>query len=121
QEVNTFLVETKSFTQKVLECHPELAFTRLTLDKVALTHSKKTAEGKVERMKLLEEVSDAFKKHRERIEATELFQKYSYNVMDAFCIAIVVMLGEHKGFITITKVSWKVLYELPLLMVFFDR
>jgi len=121
QEVNTFLVENKSFTQKVLECHPELAFTRLTLDKVALTHSKKTAEGKVERMKLLEEVSDAFKKHRERIEATELFQKYPDDVMDACCIAIVGMLGEHKGFTTIPKESGKNRDELPMQMVFFDR
>ncbi|HIS28434.1 MAG TPA: DUF429 domain-containing protein [Candidatus Avamphibacillus intestinigallinarum] len=121
QEVNTFLLENKSYIHKVFECHPELAFTRLTLDKVALASSKKTLAGQLERLDLLAEVSDRFRQYREKIEATELFQKYPDDCIDACCIAIVGMLGQAKGLMTIPKEPRQNRDGLVMQMVFFDR
>jgi predicted RNase H-like nuclease len=96
REVDTFLVEQKTFGSRVRECHPELAFQFLNRG-LPLQHGKKSAEGRQERLRILQSLDS----RSEELFATPLQHASAHaskdDVLDALCLALTQSLRLRAG------------------------
>ena len=88
KEVDTFLIENRSFRSAIKESHPEICFQFLNKG-VPLEHSKKTEKGIAERLEILmsynKRSSELFKKALQTYMRKEVAKD---DIIDAMCLAI---------------------------------
>ena len=90
RQVDSFLQDTPSWKNRLLESHPELAFQALNHGR-GLTYSKHTTEGISERTAILREYLPGF----------GVSGKNAEDLLDAACLAVTARLGSISGFRTI--------------------
>lgn len=101
REVDELLQQNQAARALFLEAHPEWCFQ--CLNEQALTHSKKTVEGKQERIGILSRYIQQFNEEK----AIQYFNAFPRSkvveddILDAICLAVHAELGQQNGFLAL--------------------
>ncbi len=82
QEIDQILISNPRFSEILIESHPEICFLKLS---GKLLPPKKTPQGFLTRIEILENLLPGFKRKTHKI--FQKFQKYKYDILDACILA----------------------------------
>jgi len=120
KKLDLFLIQNKTFIQKVSEAHPELCFAKLNNGQ-PLFSKKNTVEGIEERLNLISKFSSKasvfYKNHQNDFLKKEV---KADDFVDALGLALVAFLGIKNGFEILIKKRETDANGIPFNMVFFN-
>jgi len=121
KELNSFLKNNNTLTDKIFEAHPELCFAKLNFG-TPMFYKKNTPEGISERLTLLEgffpKIKNIFEKGREEFLKKDV---KSDDIIDALILVTTGFLGKKYGYDQLIIKRETDAFGIPFNMVFFDR
>lgn len=121
KEIDIFLEKEPVFKNVLVEAHPEVCFTMLSLDrrvKEPIYENKKTEEGIRKRLELLEHYYQRTADVSEFLHNHPIFSKMVDDVVDALCLAVVGLQGDKSKLKSIPEKPSKDPKGLLMQMVF---